>query len=790
MIENMAPVLTRLFTPLFAAVLVTFLGTLLWTGRGIDIERDVLIGVRPAPGGGPRPAALFRIRPRPAVAPGAFDVVQVVLVVSALLADAVALWAIAARITEFGFSPNRVAALGENVILLVNLAWSAVLYIRFLRGRGSFTAPRTVADGLPAGLRRVGGDSRDPLSAAVPIHLSATRRDSPPVPEQYTTSAEDRPHATTEFVGSFSPSPPRPHATGRPTHAAGATAASRCTWDRRRGPRSRTRPASRATRSTSWRRPSSAWGSAAETAIVPEGTLTAALLEGRFDGSPALWRDPEREAKLVYSKPYLENRLVLVARRGVDVSAPALPALAGKRIALVDGYAYGDALRVPRGPTYVAASTVEQSLGEGPGRRGRLRADGRARGPVPPHELPEEVKTRLAIGTQPLVVRTLHFALRRRRDRRRVHRRALRRRDPEDDRGPQLPSPAPAGLDGGGRGRRRPHGAGAGQRPGRQRSSGPPLRARHRERVPAEARSAEAVLPGRAGLRGLDQRPRPNYKVMDSLKTPQGSQIVPVFSFKWVITSRTPVHQARGDAGASPAGRSASSRAHHDGDELAPALLGGGGECRTPLGSGVTRLDAGGGRHVKSRLPGFTRWFGLVSPAVKECRSVNGNVEHALAYWRMSGYFISSMPRVARSRALISSTRSGVPSQLGRRAGRRTWSWRGRAAWHARSSSAKALRSRPAMSSAERGGGVGGGLDQPAAIARSVCTGKVCPSAWRRSAEPPIVLARAEMAAGFVEASRPCDTRSAAMRQVIIFAMEASAEQIGVPRSRPSWPGR
>ncbi|HEY0995940.1 MAG TPA: hypothetical protein VGD77_08115, partial [Gemmatimonadaceae bacterium] len=35
---------------------------------------------------------------------------------------------------------NRVAALGENVILLVNLAWSAVLCLRFLRGRGSFRA--------------------------------------------------------------------------------------------------------------------------------------------------------------------------------------------------------------------------------------------------------------------------------------------------------------------------------------------------------------------------------------------------------------------------------------------------------------------------------------------------------------------------------------------------------------------------------------------------------------------------------------------------------------------------
>jgi hypothetical protein len=138
-IENMAPVLTRLFTPLFAAVLVTFLGTLLWTGRGVDIERNALIafdlllvvvlGL-----------LLYSVSARdPRSPPGAFDVVQVVLVVSALLADAVALWAIAARITEFGFSPNRVAALGENVILLVNLAWSTVLYIRFLRGRRSFT---------------------------------------------------------------------------------------------------------------------------------------------------------------------------------------------------------------------------------------------------------------------------------------------------------------------------------------------------------------------------------------------------------------------------------------------------------------------------------------------------------------------------------------------------------------------------------------------------------------------------------------------------------------------------
>ncbi len=137
-IENMAPVLARLFTPFFAIVLLTFLATLLWTGRGIDIERDVLIafdlllvvvlGL-----------LLYSVSARDATRPpGVFDVLQVVLLFSALAVDAVALSAIAARITEFGFTPNRVAALGMNVILLVNLAWSALLYIRFLRRRGSF----------------------------------------------------------------------------------------------------------------------------------------------------------------------------------------------------------------------------------------------------------------------------------------------------------------------------------------------------------------------------------------------------------------------------------------------------------------------------------------------------------------------------------------------------------------------------------------------------------------------------------------------------------------------------
>jgi hypothetical protein len=138
-IENMAPVLTRIFTPLFAVMLVTFLCAMLWTGRGVGIQREVLIGFDLLLAM-VLALLLYSISARdPRQAPGGFDVVQVVVVIAALLADVVALWAIAGRISEFGFSPNRVAALGENMILLVNLAWSAVLYVRFLRKRGSFS---------------------------------------------------------------------------------------------------------------------------------------------------------------------------------------------------------------------------------------------------------------------------------------------------------------------------------------------------------------------------------------------------------------------------------------------------------------------------------------------------------------------------------------------------------------------------------------------------------------------------------------------------------------------------
>ncbi len=137
-IENMAPVLTRLFTPLFTILLLVFLATMAWTGSPINVKREVLIGfdllLAVVVG-----LVLYAASARdPQAPPDFFDGLQLLLVVNALVVDGVALAAIAARISEFGFTPNRVAALGENLILLVNLAWSAWLYARFLRHRSSF----------------------------------------------------------------------------------------------------------------------------------------------------------------------------------------------------------------------------------------------------------------------------------------------------------------------------------------------------------------------------------------------------------------------------------------------------------------------------------------------------------------------------------------------------------------------------------------------------------------------------------------------------------------------------
>ena len=139
-VGDIAPMLARVFTPLFAVMLLALLIVMVSTGGWADMDREMLIGLdlllALVLG-----LLLYTVSARdPQAKPNVFDGLPLLLVAGALAVDVLALAAIAVRITEFGFTPNRTAALGENLVLLCNLAWSVWLYARFLGGRGPFAS--------------------------------------------------------------------------------------------------------------------------------------------------------------------------------------------------------------------------------------------------------------------------------------------------------------------------------------------------------------------------------------------------------------------------------------------------------------------------------------------------------------------------------------------------------------------------------------------------------------------------------------------------------------------------
>jgi hypothetical protein len=134
-VENMAPVLTMLFTPLFAVMLAGAAVVYAVTGLGEAFDRellsvfDALLLVVLA-------LVLYGMSARdPSTSPDWMDRIQLVAVASALVIDAMVLGSMIARIGELGFTPNRTAALGLNLVLLVNLAGAALLSARFLTRR-------------------------------------------------------------------------------------------------------------------------------------------------------------------------------------------------------------------------------------------------------------------------------------------------------------------------------------------------------------------------------------------------------------------------------------------------------------------------------------------------------------------------------------------------------------------------------------------------------------------------------------------------------------------------------
>ena len=153
-IENMAPVLTWIFTPLFTALLLVFVASMIWTGNAIRVEREVLIGfdllLVVVLG-----LLLYAISARdPQAPPGRFDVLQLVLAACALVVDALALWAMAASPSSGSAQQDgrpRPEPAASREPGLVGRALRAVP-----RPARPLRPARALADGLHASLRVLG----------------------------------------------------------------------------------------------------------------------------------------------------------------------------------------------------------------------------------------------------------------------------------------------------------------------------------------------------------------------------------------------------------------------------------------------------------------------------------------------------------------------------------------------------------------------------------------------------------------------------------------------------------
>lgn len=136
------------------------------------------------------------------------------------------------------------------------------------------------------------------------------------------------------------------------------------------------------------------------------------IVSGEFDGSAALWKTSEREEFLRFSLPYLENRLVLVGREGSPVEIRSMFELAGKRVATVSAYAYGEVLSTTTGPEFVLGKSDEANLRKLlAGEVDYVLADELLIHHVFKHQT-EEAERVLEVGRFPLVSRKLHFAVR------------------------------------------------------------------------------------------------------------------------------------------------------------------------------------------------------------------------------------------------------------------------------------------------------------------------------------------------------------------------------------------
>ena len=96
--------------------------------------------------------------------------------------------------------------------------------------------------------------------------------------------------------------------------------------------------------------------------ITDFDSVLAGIDDGKYNGSAALWKSKQREEKLIFSNAYLQNQLILLGRKGSNPNIASLSELKGKRIGLVEDYAYDEALQTENSFDIVYGENDQENL--------------------------------------------------------------------------------------------------------------------------------------------------------------------------------------------------------------------------------------------------------------------------------------------------------------------------------------------------------------------------------------------------------------------------------------------
>jgi len=132
---------------------------------------------------------------------------------------------------------------------------------------------------------------------------------------------------------------------------------------------------------------------------------------GVFDGSAAFWISEEREKKYLFSEPYLQNQLILVGKKGSDVSARSFDDFESARIGVVENYSYGvniNSDKVMLVPGVNDQKNLERLLSD---EIDYMLVDALLIQYLLKYQV-NDVTEYLEIGATPIIVKSLHFAIR------------------------------------------------------------------------------------------------------------------------------------------------------------------------------------------------------------------------------------------------------------------------------------------------------------------------------------------------------------------------------------------